>query len=157
MIELKIKIKQEYEKGNFKGLDVNLEKLGKNFTTAEKIVCETLEKGIEYTIDAMMEQTAEKMEELKSKGGIKTMKKRRKINLIVKNFDGIKALPGVEKEILSGWKEKDIDKLLKELKEVMEKLHNVANICINGNCNALKNLGLDDPTIDIVKMLAEII
>lgn len=43
-------------------------KIGKNFTTAEKIVCETLEKGIEYTIDAMMEQTAEKMEELKSRG-----------------------------------------------------------------------------------------
>ena len=85
------------------------------------------------------------------------MKKEEKINLIVKNFDGIKALPGVEKEILSGWNKQDIDKLLKELNEVMEKLHNVANICINGNCNALKNLGLDDPAIDIVKMLAEII
>lgn len=85
------------------------------------------------------------------------MKKEEKINLIIKNFDGIKALPGVEKEILSGWNKKDIDKLLKELNEVMEKLHNVANICINGNCNALKNLGIDDPTIDIFKMLAEII
>ena len=77
MIELKIKIKQEYEKGNFKGLDVNVQKLGKNFTRAEKIVCETLEKGIEYTIDAMMEQTAEKMEELKS-SGYKNNGKRRK-------------------------------------------------------------------------------
>lgn len=36
MIELKIKIKQEYEKGNFKGIDLNVQKLGKNTTRAEK-------------------------------------------------------------------------------------------------------------------------
>lgn len=76
MIELKIKIKQEYEKGNFKGLDINVQKLGKNFTTAEKIVCETLEKGIEYTIDAMMEQTAEEIEKIRK--GYKNNGKRRK-------------------------------------------------------------------------------
>lgn len=76
MIELKIKIKQEYEKGNFKGLDINVQKLGKNFTTGEKIVCETLEKGIEYTIDAMMEQTAEEIEKIRK--GIKNNGKRRK-------------------------------------------------------------------------------
>lgn len=64
MIELKIKIKQEYEKGNFKGLDINVQKTGKNFTTAEEIVCKTLEKGIEYTIDAMMEKTAQQIEKL---------------------------------------------------------------------------------------------
>lgn len=66
MIELKIKIKQEYEKGNFKGIDLNVQKLRKNSTRAEKIVCETLEKGIRYTIDALMEQTEEKMKELKN-------------------------------------------------------------------------------------------
>ena len=77
MIELKIKIKQEYEKGNFKGIDLNVQKLGKNYTIAEKVVCETLEKGINYTIDAIMEQTAEKMEELKN-GGYKNNGKRRK-------------------------------------------------------------------------------
>lgn len=31
MIELKIKIKQEYEKGNFKGLDLNVQKNRKEF------------------------------------------------------------------------------------------------------------------------------
>lgn len=81
------------------------------------------------------------------------MGKEEKINLIIKNFDDIKALPGVEKEILSGWNKKDIDKLLKELNEVMEKLHKVANICIEGNCNALENLGINDPLIDIFRLL----
>lgn len=76
-----------------------------------------------------------------------------KINLIIKNFNAIKELPGVEKEILSGWNKKDIDKLLNELNGVIEKLHKVANICIDGNCNVLENLGIDTPLIDIFRML----
>ena len=83
------------------------------------------------------------------------MEKEEKINLIIKNFDGIKALSGVEveKENLSCWNEKDIDKLFNELKEVMEKLRKVANICIEGNFNALENLGINDPLIDIFRLL----
>lgn len=83
MIELKIKIKQEYEKGDFKGLDVNVQKTGKNFTRAEKIVCETLEKGIKYTIDGIMEQTAEKMEELKK--GCESYGRKKNANIRRKN------------------------------------------------------------------------
>lgn len=76
-----------------------------------------------------------------------------KINLIIKNFDCIKALPGVEKESLSKWNKEDLEKLLNELNEVKEKLHKVANICIEGNCNALNNLGINDPLIDILRLL----
>lgn len=76
-----------------------------------------------------------------------------KINLIIKNFDCIKALPGVEKEILSKWNKEDLEKLLNELNEVKEKLHKVANICIEGNCNTLNNLGINDPLIDILRLL----
>lgn len=76
-----------------------------------------------------------------------------KINLIIKNFNAIKELPGVEKEILSGWNKKDIDKLLNELNGVIEKLHKVANICIDGNCNVLENVGIDTSLIDIFRML----
>lgn len=53
-----------------------MQKLGKNYTTAEKVVCESLEKGIEYTIDAMMEQTAEEIEKIRK--GYKNNGKRRK-------------------------------------------------------------------------------
>lgn len=76
-----------------------------------------------------------------------------KINLIIKNFDCIKALPGVEKESLSKWNKEDLEKLLNELNEVKEKLHKVANICIEGNCNALNNLGINDSLIDILRLL----
>lgn len=83
MIELKIKIKQEYEKGNFKGLDLNVQKIEKNCTIAEEVVCESLEKGIEYTIDAIMEQTAEKMEEIKK--GCESYGRKKNANIRRKN------------------------------------------------------------------------
>lgn len=81
------------------------------------------------------------------------MEKEEKINLLIKNFDCIKTLPGVEKEELNQWNKEDLEKLLNELNEVKEKLHKVANICIEGNCNALENLGIDSPLIDIFRML----
>ena len=38
-----------------------------------------------------------------------------KINLIIKKFDCIKALPGEEKEILSKWNKEDLEKLISHI------------------------------------------